>query len=172
MTSDAIYVMALLRISVIAENDERFARAHRQTGTTLAGRARVSGDLRNLFGAATRSHRWPDLVVAYSNCRFARANGGEPSCRKTFAQSHAWIHYQWNHNAGVDRLGDSARAHPACTPRIPIAIAALRRTTLVNKCDRLCALVLATGRRRTDPAPEAKEIRQHELPFSADANPA
>src|SRR5207247_11002872 len=131
-----------------------------------------SGNRRNLLRDANRSDRLTHLVVPYSNCSFARDNSFEPSCRKTFTHSHARIYHQWNHNAGVDRLGDSARAHPACTPRIPIAIAALRRTTLVNKCDRLCALVLATGRRRTDPAPEANEIRQHELPFSADANPA
>ncbi len=31
---------------------------------------------------------------------------------------------------------------------------------------------MATGRRRAKPAPQGKQIRQHQLPFSADANPA
>ena len=54
----------------------------------------------------------------------------------------------------------------------PLQIAALRRTTLANERDRLRALVLAAGRRRTDLAPEAKEIRQHKLSLSANADPA
>ena len=52
------------------------------------------------------------------------------------------------------------------------AAAALGRITLADECDRLRALVLAAGRRRTDLAPQAKQIRQHKLSFSADANPA
>src|SRR4029077_20506399 len=110
--------------------------------TARTGRACVSGDLRNLPGAATQSRCRPDLVAADSDCRFACANGGEPSRGKAFTESQSRIHYQWNHNAGADRIGNSARARAAFAPGDAAAVAALGRITLADECDRLRALVL------------------------------
>src|SRR5216110_1276634 len=71
----------------------------------------------------------------------------------------------------ANRIGDSARACAAFTPGDAVTATALRRTTLADECDRLRAVVLATGRRRTDLTPQAKQIRQYKLSFSADADP-
>ena len=75
-------------------------------------------------------------------------------------------------NAGADRIGNPARAHAAFTPADAVPVAALGRITLADQCDRLRALVLAAGWRRADLASQAKQIRQHQLCFSADADPA
>src|SRR5512132_3005984 len=70
------------------------------------------------------------------------------------------------------RVGNSAGAPFAYAPGICIADCALRRTTLADECDRVCTLVLAAGRRRANPAPERKKIRQQEFPFSTNADSA
>src|SRR5439155_5816773 len=151
--------------------NESLDRAYRQTRTAVAGAGRVTRGGRNLSRAAAQSHYRPDLVVADFDCGSARANGGEPSCRKTLAQSCPRHHYSWNHYDGADRIGDSARARAAFTSGSAIAASALRGATLADECDRLRAVVLAARRRRAHLAPRAKKIRQHQLSFPADADP-
>src|SRR4029077_14042336 len=51
-----------------------------------------------------------------------------------------------------------------------IAIAAVRRATLADECDRVRAVVLAPGRRRPNPSTKTTEVRQQEFPLSTDAN--
>ena len=128
---------------------------------------------RNVAPAVERRFYWvAGLAVANCHCRFARADGGEPSGWKTINQSHSRVHYQWDHNPGPDRIGDFARAAVAFPPGIPIAVAAFRRTSLAHQCNRLRVMVLAIGRRRPNASAKAKKIRQHEFSFPANANSA
>src|SRR5439155_24713050 len=59
----------------------------------------------------------------------------------------------------------------AFTSGSAIAALALRRATLADERDRLRTLVLAARWPRAHRAPRAKEIRQHQLSFPADADP-
>src|SRR6266581_9584636 len=80
----AIYMVLLRRLSIIAETNERFARAHRSTRAARPGTGRIPGDLRNLFGVASQSCCRSGLVIADCGYCSAGANGGEPSRWKTF----------------------------------------------------------------------------------------